>query len=244
MRPRARNSESKQYVQQAAESTEIPLAGPRYVRHMDERSLTVADVRSVGPNAIAIDIETPPEFDAQPGQFVKLTLAVDGEDESRFYTISSPDVTDEFEITVGIDPDGEVAPHLADLEAGDTVRIAGPFGSDFYEGEARAVLLAGGPGIGPAVGIAERALADGNDAAVVYQDDDPIHEDRLAALEADGAFVAVLDGDDGLTDAVADAIADGGQVFIYGFADFLDDATAALEAAGVDADDAKVENFG
>ena len=211
---------------------------------MDERSLTVAAVRTVGTDAVAIDIETPDDFSAQPGQFVKVTLSVDGEDESRFYTISSPDVNGEFEMTVGIDPDGDVAPRLADLEAGDAVRISGPFGSDYYEGEARAVLLAGGPGIGPAVGIAERALADGNDAAVVYQDDAPIHEDRLDALRDAGAFVHVLDGDADLTDAVAEATADGGQIFIYGFADFLDDATAALKAAGVDTDDAKVENFG
>jgi len=211
---------------------------------MDERSLTVTAVRTVGPDAVAIDVETPDDFSAQPGQFVKLTLSVDGEDESRFYTISSPDVDGELEMTVGIDPDGDVAPHLADLEAGDTVRISGPFGSDYYEGEARAVLLAGGPGIGPAIGIAERALAAGNDAAVVYQDDAPIHEDRLDALEADGVAVHVLAGDADVTDAVADVTADGGQVFIYGFADFLDDATAALEAAGVDTEDAKVENFG
>ncbi|MDS0281352.1 FAD-dependent oxidoreductase [Haloarcula onubensis] len=211
---------------------------------MDERSLTVAAVRDVGPDAIAIDVETPDDFAAQPGQFVKLTLTVDGEDQSRFYTISSPDVDGEFEMTVGIDPDGEVAPHLADLEAGDAVRIEGPFGSDYYEGESRAVLLAGGPGIGPAIGIAERALAEGNDAALVYRDDAPIHEGRLDALREAGVPVHVLDGDADLTDAVADVTRDGGQVFIYGFAAFLDGATAALEAAGVDTEDAKVENFG
>jgi 3-phenylpropionate/trans-cinnamate dioxygenase ferredoxin reductase subunit len=211
---------------------------------MDERSLAVTAVRSVGPDAVAIDIETPEDFAAQPGQFVKLTLEVDGAEESRFYTISSPNVDGTFEMTVGIDPDGDVAPHLADLEAGDTVRISGPFGSDYYEGEGRSILLAGGPGIGPAIGIAERALADGNEAAVVYRDDAPIHEDRLDALRETGAIVHVLDGDADLTEAVADAAADGGQVFVYGFADFLDSAMAALEAAGVDTEDAKVENFG
>ena len=211
---------------------------------MDERSLEVAAVRTVGPDSIAIDVETPAAFDAQPGQFVKLTLEVDGEDQSRFYTISSPDVEGTFEMTVGIDPDGDVAPHLADLEAGDTVRISGPFGSDYYEGEARSILLAGGPGIGPAIGIAERAVADGNDAAVVYQDDAPIHEDRLDALRESGVTVHVLAGDADLTDAVADVAGAGGQVFVYGFADFLDSAMAALESAGVDTEDAKVENFG
>jgi 3-phenylpropionate/trans-cinnamate dioxygenase ferredoxin reductase subunit len=209
---------------------------------MDDTEVAVVAVESVGEDAVAIDFETPDGFDARPGQFVKVSL--DGVEESRFYTISSPDVAETFEMTVGIDPDGDVAPHLAELEAGDTVRLSGPFGSDYYEGEARAVLLAGGPGIGPAVGIAERALAEGNEAAVVYRDDAPIHEDRLDALRAEGALVTVLDGDAELTDAVAEATADGGQVFVYGFADFLDSATAALEAAGVDTEDAKVENFG
>jgi 3-phenylpropionate/trans-cinnamate dioxygenase ferredoxin reductase subunit len=211
---------------------------------MDERVLDVAGVRDVGPDTVAIDFETPAAFDAQPGQFVKLTLTVDGEDVSRFYTVSSPTVAETFEITVGIDPDGELAPQLGGLEAGDGVRIAGPFGSDYYEGESRVVVLAGGPGVGPAVGIAERALEDGNEAAVVYQDDAPVHGDRLDALAEAGALVSVIDGDESLVDPVAEAVADGGQVFIYGFADFLDAATEALEAAGVDTDDAKVENFG
>lgn len=211
---------------------------------MDEQVLDVVAVRDVGPDTVAIDFETPDTFDAQPGQFVKLTLGVDGEDISRFYTISSPTVDEAFEITVGIDPDGELAPQLGALEAGDGVRIAGPFGSDYYEGESRAVVLAGGPGVGPAVGIAERALDDGNEAAVVYQDDAPVHEGRLDALADAGALVAVIGSEESLTEPVADAVEDGGQVFIYGFADFLDAATEALEAAGVNTDDAKVENFG
>jgi ferredoxin-NADP reductase len=49
-----------------------------------------------------------------------------------------------------------------------------------------------------------------------------------------------------MTDAVRDVLAgtDDEQVFVYGFADFLDSATAAVEAAGGDSDRAKVENFG
>ena len=211
---------------------------------MDERSLAVTAVRSVGPDAVAIDIETPADFAAQPGQFVKLTLEVDGEDQSRFYTISSPDVEGTFEMTVGIDPDGDVAPHLADLEADDSVRLSGPFGSDYYEGEDRAVLLAGGPGIGPAVGIAERTLDDGGEVAVVYRAATPAHEERLATLEERGAAVTILDGE--ITASVADVVTGNAdeQVFVYGFAEFVDDAAAAIDAAGGDPDAAKVENFG
>ena len=209
---------------------------------MEDTAVTVAAVQSVGDDAVAIEFETPEGFEARPGQFGKLTLPT--ADESRFYTVSSPDVAETFEITVEIDPDGDLGPHLAEISAGDTVELSGPFGSSYYEDESRVLVIAGGPGVGPAVGIAERALADGGEAAVVYRDAAPIHDDRLAALSDRGASVAVLDDGEPLTDAVAATLADDTQVFVYGFAEFLDDATEAVAAAGGDPDAAKVENFG
>jgi len=240
---------------------------------MDATTTAVRAVREVGPDAVAIDLETPAEFDAQPGQFVKLTfdlaegLAFDAIEDladagelgdvtvergepvevSRFYTISSPEVGDTFEITIGIDPEGTVGPVVADLEAGDVVTVSGPFGNDYYEGEDPAVVLAGGPGIGPAIGIAERAVADGHDAAVVYQDDEAIHEERIDYLRTDGATVAIIETEGDLDTAVAGVLDEYGtdsQLFVYGFADFIDAATAAIEAAGGDAGGAKMENFG
>ncbi|WP_415382587.1 FAD-dependent oxidoreductase [Halosimplex sp. TS25] len=209
---------------------------------MEDTEVTVVAVESVGDDAIAIDFETPEGFDARPGQFVK--VALDGVDESRFYTISSPDVRESFEITVGIDPEGEVGPRLEDLEAGDTVEVSGPFGNAYYEGEERVLVLAGGPGVGPAIGIAERALDDGGDAAIVYRDAAPIHDDRLTELNERGASIAVLAPESPLEQSVAEALTGDAQVFVYGFAEFLDDATAAIAAAGGEPDDAKVENFG
>lgn len=214
---------------------------------MDRTSLTVASVESVGPDSIAVAFETPPSFSARPGQFVKLTLETDDGEQSRFYTISSPDVEGTFEITVGIDPDGAVAPLLAELEPGDAVPVAGPFGDAYYEDETAALVLAGGPGVGPAVGIGERAVDSGHGAAIVYRDDAPIHRDRLDELSEVGAFVRIVEDDADLTEDVAaalDAVDGDAQVFVYGFADFLDVAMDALEAAGGDTDAAKVENFG
>ncbi|MFC6732078.1 MULTISPECIES: FAD-dependent oxidoreductase [unclassified Haladaptatus] len=211
---------------------------------MEPREVTVAANRRVGPDTVALDLETPEGFSAEPGQFVKLTLEVEGEPVSRFYTLSSPSVADTFEITVGIDPEGDVAPHLEALEAGDVVQIAGPFGNDYYEGESRVVILAGGPGVGAAIGIAERAVAEGGEAGLVYQDDAPVHEDRLAALTEKGAAVHILTDDEDMTDAVASVLTGDEQLFIYGFADFLDAATTALQEAGADPETAKVENFG
>lgn len=226
---------------------------------MDGTEVAVRAVESVGPDAVALTLESPATFDAHPGQFVQVGATVDGEQVTRHYTLSSPGVSaseasggsldlsnggdETFEVTVEVDPDGSLSPYLADLESGDTVEVAGPFGDAYYEGEDGVVVLAGGPGVGPAVGIGERALSEGGTVTVVYEDDAPIHEDRLTALAESGATVAITDDVSG--EDVLEVLADAqGQLFVYGFADFLDEAMAALDAAGVDAGDAKTENFG
>ena len=213
-----------------------------------DATVTVTAVESVGPDTVAIRFETPEGFSAEPGQFVKLTGTVDDEEYSRFYTLSSPDMTATFETTIGIDPDegGPFSEHLADLEPGDALEMSGPYGSDYYEGESRVVVFAGGPGVGPAVGIGERTIEDDNEAAIVYRDSEPAHDDRLDALEGLGATIDIIDDDEDLASHVDDVLTgqEGEQVFVYGFADFIDEVEAAIEAAGADVDEAKVENFG
>jgi len=211
-----------------------------------DATVTVTETADVGADTVAITFETPEGFDAAPGQFVKLAADVDGESYARFYTLSSPDVAETFEITVEIDPEeaGPFSDHLAALTAGDEIEMSGPFGSDYYEGESRVVVLAGGPGIGPAVGIGERALDHGNEVAIVYQDDAPAHESRLTALREAGASVTITDNE--ITDTVASVLTNDGdeQVFIYGFQSFVTEATDAVEAAAGDTDGLKIENFG
>lgn len=213
-----------------------------------ESTAAVTAVDEVGPSTVAVTLETPAGFDARPGQFVRLGADVDGESYARFYTLSSPDADGTFEVTVGIDPEegGPFSRFLAELAPGDELTVAGPFGDAAYDGEARPVVLAGGPGIGAAVGIAERALAEGHDAAIVYRPDadGEAHGDRLATLGERGATIRVVDAGDPIADAVADVLAVPGTAFVYGFRAFVDDALAAIEAAGGDPDAAKVESFG
>lgn len=212
---------------------------------MDGTEVEVRAVRTVGPETVALELATPDGFDARPGQFVQVAGTVDGEEVARHYTLSSPRAAESFEITVGVDPEGDLSPWLADRESGDTVLVAGPFGNAYYEDESSVVVIAGGPGVGPAVGIGERALADGNEVTVVYRDDAPAHEDRLGALEADGATVVVTAEQPADDDRVRDVLAAAdGQVFVYGFADFLAEAKDLLSATGHDVEGAKTENFG
>lgn len=211
---------------------------------MDATETRILAVRTIGPDAVAVDLESPSGFAAKPGQFLRVSADLPEKEEARFYTISSPDVDDRIEVTVEIDPDGTLGPWLAAREEGDTVTIQGPYGQEYYDGERRVLVLAGGPGVGPAVGIAEAALRDGNEVAVVYVDDEPMHEDRLADASAGGASVAVLGDADALVPAVRDVLREDQQTFIYGFADFIDAAVSALETAGGDSGAAKIENFG
>lgn len=215
---------------------------------MDPRETTVAGVREVGTDAVAISVATPEGFDAHPGQFVKLSTTIGGETVGRFYTVSSSKVTETFELTVSYDGEegGDFSEYLLSLQAGDPVTITGPFGNEYYEGETRVVILAGGPGVGPAVAIAERALSEGNEAAIVYRDDEPLHENRLAALAVGGADVFILAESADLTEAVGNVFSGkpGEQVFAYGFSDLIADAETAITASGGDISAMKSENFG
>ncbi|TYL38974.1 oxidoreductase [Natronococcus pandeyae] len=214
--------------------------------------VAVESVREVGPDTVALELETPDEFDALPGQFV-LLRAVPGDDTdadeddvvARHYTLSSPSVGDTFEITVGIDPEGDLSPWLADLEGGETVHVDGPFGEITYERDRDIVAVAGGPGVGPAVSIAEAAHEAGHEAVVVYQDDEPAHVDRLENLEDEGVTVVFVDEDDGeeLADAI-EAHLEEGQVYAFGFHDFVTFVAETIDDAGGDSDEALIENFG
>ncbi|MCU4924564.1 FAD-dependent oxidoreductase [Halobacteria archaeon AArc-dxtr1] len=214
---------------------------------MEGTPVAVADVRGVGLGTIALELETPPDFDPLPGQFVLLRAVPDGVDEevARHYTLSSPAADETFELTVGIDPDGDLSPWLADLDGGETVHVDGPFGTITYEGEDDIVAIAGGPGVGPAVAIAEAAHEAGHEATVVYQDDEPAHRERLDALAADGAAITIVgaDEDDELTDAIETHV-DDGQIYAFGFSEFVTTVADAIDAAGGDSDEALIENFG
>jgi len=157
------------------------LVAPSPTTAMEGTEVAVEGIRDVGEGTVAIDLPTPDGWSIKPGQFVQIGAPVGEEFIVRHYTVSSPYNDGGFEITVGVDPDGDLSPVLAELEEGDYVSVDGPYGRSYYEGEDRVVVLAGGPGVGPAVGIAER-VADEHGAentAVVYRDVEHAHLDRL-----------------------------------------------------------------
>jgi Flavodoxin reductases (ferredoxin-NADPH reductases) family 1 len=76
---------------------------PGFVIECMETRVSVTSVTDVGPDTVAIRFEAPAGFEAAPGQFVKLGDEVEGEEYNRFYTLSSPDVSGEFETTIEVD---------------------------------------------------------------------------------------------------------------------------------------------
>jgi ferredoxin-NADP reductase len=207
---------------------------------MAETSITSSE--SVGVDTIAVELETPSEFDGAPGQFVLVSADIDGTEESSYYTLSSPDVNGTFEITVAVDDEGSVGTWLAAQSPGDTVSIDGPFGDIAYDGSSDVLVLAGGPGVGPGVAIGERALPN-NDVTIVYRDDTYVHADRLDTLEASGATVEYVAREDPLDPALLSGCLDR-QVFVFGFEAFVADGKDAIVAAGGDVEDTCVESFG
>jgi len=202
--------------------------------------VTVAAIEDVGPRTVALGLETPEGFDAEPGQFLLVRATVDGVEETGYYTISSPDTEGTMEVTVEYVPEGTLAPWLAERAVGDTVEIEGTVGDVRYTGDGDAVIIAEGPGIGPAVGIAERARRDGHGATIVFWGEEPPHRDRLDALEDDGATVVIVDS---LRDAsnVLDE-AGGAVAYIFGFESFVRDAKTVAEGVGLG--DIRAESFG
>lgn len=202
-------------------------------------ALRITRIEDVGEQTVAIEVETPAEFEAHPGQFVLVRATIEGEEEAGYYTISSPDVEEVFEMTIAVDPDGTLGPWLAERTLGDEITVEGPFGDVQYTGDANALVFARGPGIGPAVGIAERARESGHDATIVHGGNQPPHRKRLANLEERGATVVLTNDLVGTAESLS---AD--EAYVFGFQEFVEETKDALTAAGIDLADVEIESFG
>lgn len=195
----------------------------------------------VGNHITALTLHTPDGFTAYPGQFVLVRVDLGDEEVGRHYTISSPFVTDSFELAVETIDTGEVSSWLANREIGEKLSIEGPFGTSFYDGDGNVIVVASGPGIGAGLAVAERAVANGNEATVLYVTPDVAFESRLSALSGAGACVFI-----GSSVALGTSFGPEqfDQGFVFGFREFIDDVRAELCEFGSDPDVWSYENYG
>lgn len=212
---------------------------------MDEQRVPIRSITEVGAHTVAIELATPTGFSAHPGQFVLVRATIDGEDVARHYTLSSPSVTETFELTVGIDPEGAFSGWLTGRKPGDELTIEGPFGTVFYDDDGPVRVLAGGPGIGAGLGVAERAASLGYEVAFVAESDDGvIHRDRFEALAGE-QLVIITDADE-FDDGVERAYTErpDATTYVFGFNEFVVRAIRAIESAGGDPNEARMESYG
>jgi ferredoxin-NADP reductase len=211
-----------------------------YTRDMPE--VSVENIEDIGTETIALTLNTPSDFEAYPGQFVLIRGEIDDKEESSYYTISSPTVNDTFEVTVAVDQsEGVLGPWLADHEVGDKITIEGPFGDIQYRGNGNVVVFAAGPGIGPAVGIAERAMDANNEAVLIYYGTDPAHSTRLETLSEQGTDIVLTEDVD---QEIDDELFASRTVYIFGFDEFATHVRDVLTDNDIDLDKVEIENFG
>ncbi len=115
--------------------------------------------------------EGPIPFSYLPGQFLTLSLELEGKNVKRSYTIaSSPTVQDYLEITVKREEQGLVSRHLHDtVREGDELTIKAPGGRLTFTGEGAEgiVLIGGGVGITPMMSVI-RYLTDRGWAGAIH----------------------------------------------------------------------------
>ena len=133
--------------------------------------LPIARVSPEAAGAVAITLAVPPEqraaFGFEPGQFLTLRALINGQEQRRSYSISSPRslLAHQGELTLGIRPvDGGVFSHWAatQLKAGDTIQALPPEGR-FTVRRPRAlhrVGFAAGSGITPILSILTSTLEE------------------------------------------------------------------------------------
>ena len=114
----------------------------------------------------------PALFQHEPGQFVTLSLQIDGRPVSRCYTISTPPTRPHLlGITVKRQPGGLVSNWLHDTMApGHRISADGPFGvfTAARHPSAKYLFLSGGSGITPVMSMTRTLYDLGSDADVVF----------------------------------------------------------------------------
>ncbi|MEU4423196.1 ferredoxin--NADP reductase [Actinoplanes sp. NPDC024001] len=195
----------------------------------------IAEVIAETPQACSLVLNA--GFDYQPGQYLTVRTPVG----ARCYSLASSPFTDARpKVTVKRVRDGAVSNWICDnVRAGDVLEFAGPAGT-FTPGslDDDLLLLAGGSGITPIMGIVKAVRARGRgDLALIYANRDA--ESVIFQRELDELLPVTywLDSERGVptADALAGLLSPyaGREAFVCGPEAFVAVAEKALQLAGV-----------
>lgn len=210
----------------------------------------VVDARRETPQVRTLRLLLPEPMAFLPGQHLDVRLtAEDGYRAQRSYSIaSSPLDLPHAELTVDRLADGEVSPYLADVLApGDKLEVRGPIGGYFvWRGEEPVVLVGGGSGVVPLMGILRHRRRTAPEALMrlLYSArtmDDVIYADELG--EETTVRLSRVDGR--ITpELVAEVAFPDGLAYVCGSHGFVEAAADHLLAAGYAPERILTERFG
>ncbi len=189
---------------------------------------TVAEVRELTTEIVAVTLTVPGDFTWAPGQFVDLHAA----GATRSYSIANLPGGDEVELIVRRYPGGRLSGRLGtEIGPGTEVGLTGPYGTMRLRDPDRPMaMIAGGSGLGPILSLL-RALAahGGAPPPVWFATREPFLLEELAAVGVEPVIVSGRE-----IDAVLGDVGAGHDVYMCGPPGLLDAAESALTAQGVD----------
>jgi ferredoxin-NADP reductase/ferredoxin len=193
-------------------------------------AVTVAEVRELTTEIVAVTLTVPDDFTWAPGQFVDLHAA----GATRSYSIANiPDAAHPgvVELIVRRYPGGQVSSRLGgEIVAGTQLSLTGPYGTLRVRDPRRPMaMIAGGSGIGPVLALLRQLAAEGvAPPRLWFATREPFLLDVLADLGCEPSLVSGRE--------IADALdLDGDHdVYMCGPPGLLDEAEAALAQRGVD----------
>jgi len=161
---------------------------------LGEHRAKVVDVRRTTPRSVTLTLAPNDSFTSantvKAGQYVNLTVDIDGRRHTRCYSPANAEGTPNLELTIGQHDGGLVSNHLYErARRGMIVGLAG-VGGDFVLPAARPrriLFVSGGSGITPVLAMLRTLVAEGHrgDVAFVHYARTPeeaCYRDELAAL--------------------------------------------------------------
>jgi ring-1,2-phenylacetyl-CoA epoxidase subunit PaaE len=155
-------------------------------KNKKDNTLIVKEVTRLTTEAKIISFETPPDFKFDAGQFIELSVEIDGNLERRSYSIcSGPD--DDLSIGVKAVPGGKVSNWLMEnAEPGIGIRISRPSGNFTLKPDAlNIVAIAAGSGITPIISLAKALKLKQGNVILIYgnkTESSIMFKDELIAL--------------------------------------------------------------
>ncbi len=148
----------------------VELVNPAWARH--EVRATVRSIVRETPETVTLVLQPNANWQGfQPGQFVELSLVVDGVRHTRCYSPSSSPSDRHIELTARIHPDGTVSPRLATaLQPGDVITLSQAQGTFTLQHPlpAHLLMVCAGTGITPLLSMLRTLAEDGHRGRITF----------------------------------------------------------------------------